>query len=120
MPNRRVLSTVAASLLAVGLASVPAAPASASSGTCSANACEWVQNNGTGTSYIHYVNVYNPNSGATRTIRLLYNGSVVATWTGPTYPGVQFTIEATLRSGTCIQGGIVDVPDARTPCWYVP
>jgi len=120
MLTRRIKGIAAASLLAAGLLTIPATSASASSGKCSQNACEWVENAGTGSNYIYYVDVYDPNSSATHTLRLLFNQTVVAAWTGPSYPGVRFTVNAYLASGTCIQGGVVGVDNARTPCWYVP
>ena len=120
MRARRIKAIAAAGLLVVGLMALPTTSASASSGKCSLNACEWVQNAYAGSDVIYYVNVYSPNSNASHTIRLLFNGSVIRSWYGPTYPGIQFVVNQELVPGTCIQGGIVGVDDARTPCWYAP
>lgn len=120
MFRRRIKGIALAGLLVVGLMTVPAGPASASSGKCSQNACEWVQNAYTGSDFIYYVDVYDPNSNATHTLRLLFNGSVIQSWTGASYPGIEFVVNMQLEPGTCIQGGIVGLDNARTPCWYAP
>jgi hypothetical protein len=117
---RRVKSIAAAGLLAAGLMTIPATSAYASGTECSQNACEYVHNAGTGSDYIYYVHVYDPNSSANHTLRLLYNGYVAITWYGAANPGVWFQINTVLPKGTCIQGGVMDVSNARTPCWYVP
>lgn len=118
----RIKRLAAGCLVLVGLVSIPASPASASSGKCSAsqNACEWVENSSIDRRYIRYVDVYDPHTSAVHTLRLLENGYVIYTYTGPAYPGVEFPLNESLPSGTCLQGGVVGLDDARTPCWYVP
>lgn len=120
MLTHRVKGIAAAGLLAAGLMTIPATSAYASGSKCSQNACEYVDNGTAGSDYIYYVQVWDPNSSATHTLRLLFNGTVVASWTGSSNPGVVFNIDAYMTPGTCIQGGVVGVTNARTPCWYVP
>lgn len=122
MRTPRIKSIAAAGLLVIGLMTIPATSASASSGKCSAsqNACEWVENAYTGSDFVYYVIVYDPKSSATHTLRLLFNGSVVDSYTAPANPGVKFQVNLQLEPGTCVQGGIVGLDDARTPCWYAP
>lgn len=120
MLTRRIKSIAVAGLLAAGLMTIPTAPAYAIGTKCSQNACEYVYNGYDGSAYIYYVDVWDPNSSATHTLRLLYNGIAYYAWTGPAYPGVRFEVNAYLPAGTCIQGGVVGVTNARTPCWYVP
>jgi hypothetical protein len=105
---------------APGGAAVPQAHTSGPVCSASLNACEEVFNTAQGSDTIDYVIVYDGNNqGIYATYRLLFGGSVGYAVTGngpaqfgPTIGGV--------RHGTCIQGGIVGLPDARTPCWYAP
>ena len=122
MFGRRIKGIALAGLLVTGLLAVPTTPAAASSGKCSAsqNACEWVQNSSYDRRYILYVDVYDPHTSDVHTLRLLENGYVIFSWTGPAYPGVEFQLDEDLPTGTCLQGGVVGLDDARTPCWYVP
>jgi hypothetical protein len=88
---------------------------------CSAslNGCEEVYNSAQGSDYIDYVIVYDANDqGYYGTYRLLFNGSVRYSVTG--YGPVEFILDYTTASGNCIQGGIVGLSDARSPCWYAP
>jgi hypothetical protein len=120
MLTRRTKGIIAAGLLTTGLMTIPATSAWASGTKCSQNACEYVYNGTAGSDYIYYVDVWDPNSSASHTLRLLYNQTAVAAWYGPAYPGVRFEVNSYLPSGTCIQGGVEGVSNARTPCWYVP
>lgn len=100
----------------------PATPAVHTSGpVCSAslNACEEVFNSAQGSDFVDYVIVYDGNNqGLNATYRLLFGGSVRYAVTGP--GPVEFVLDYNVNSGTCIQGGIVGLSDARTPCWNAP
>ena len=110
--------TAAFAAISVGLAG----PAAASSTVCSSgegNACEYVDNGTAGNPFIYSVKVWNPwDLGVNETYRLLINGNVYATASGTN--GHTFTVNQFLNPGTCIQGGVLNVPDGRTPCWVVP
>ncbi len=109
--------TVMFAAVLVGLAG----PAGASGTKCSAsdNACEYVDNGTTGNPFIYSVRVWNPaNAGTNETYRLLINGNVYAAASGTN--GHTFSVNQFFNPGTCIQGGVLNLPDARTPCWYVP
>jgi len=111
-------AAIASAAMLLGLAG----PASASSTTCSTgagNACEYVYNGTAGNPFIYYVTVWNPwNAGTNETYRLLINGTVVAAASGAN--GYTFQLNRFFNPGTCIQGGVLGVPDGRTPCWNVP
>lgn len=113
------LMTIAAAITALGLAT--AAPGAAHSSTkCSLYACEEVVNAYAGSNYVYTVSVWAPTQLSQLFYhRLLFNGyqrgasvyrSGVVTW------GLDYYV----NPGTCIQGGIVGLPNARTPCWYAP
>jgi hypothetical protein len=88
---------------------------------CSAsqNACEEVVNVQMGSDYVYFVEVWDNNDTSFNgTYRLLFNGSVRYTGTG-TGP-VVFNLDYNVNSGVCIQGGIIGISDARTPCWNAP
>ncbi len=86
---------------------------------CNVNACEEVFNSAQGSDFIDYVLLYDPNDhGFSGTDRVLLNGTVVGAATGP--GPVQFNFNASVVSGTCIQGGILGLTDARSPCWNAP
>lgn len=94
-------------------------PAHTSGPVCNINACEEVFNSAQGSDFIDDVIVYDPNDQSfSGTYRLLFNGTVVGTATG-TGP-VQFNVGGSVGSGTCIQGGIIGLTDARSPCWNAP
>jgi hypothetical protein len=83
------------------------------------NACEYVYNGTAGNPFIYYVKIWNPwNLGTNETYRLLINGTVVAAASGTN--GYTFQLNRFFNDGTCIQGGVLGVPDRRTPCWNVP
>jgi hypothetical protein len=112
-----ISAVVACAAMVLGLAG----PASASSTTCSSsgNACEYVYNGSAGNPFIYWVKVWNPaNAGTNETYRLLINGTVIATASGAS--GYTFQLNRFFNPGTCIQGGVLGLPDARTPCWTVP
>jgi hypothetical protein len=116
---RKVVAVVVAcAAMLLGLA----APASASGQVCSGgegNACEYVYNGSAGNPFIYWVKVWNPwNLGTDETYRLLINGTVIRTASGTA--GYTFQLNEFFNPGTCIQGGVLNVPDGRTPCWYVP
>ena len=119
--RRRLLTLVAATLMATGLGYIPAVGAYATSGKCdsSGTVCEWVVNSG---NFIKTVKVYNAVNGGTNTMRWLYgpktSPQVQASHTGPQHDGWTFTVNRYLTPGYCVWGGIVNV--ARTYCWVVP
>lgn len=117
----RLRTVVAVVVACVAMSLGLAGPASASGEKCSAsgNACEYVYNGTAGNPFIYWVKVWNPaNLGTNETYRLLINGTVVAAASGPS--GYTFQLNEFFNPGTCIQGGVLGLPDARTPCWYVP
>src|SRR3984957_21076998 len=84
----------------------------------SGNACEEVYNYDQGSDYVYYVEVWDNNPSFYGTYRLLVNGSIryIETANG----GILFNLGYFVNSGNCIQGGIVGLSDARTPCWNAP
>jgi hypothetical protein len=85
----------------------------------SGNACEEVVNYAQGSDYVYYVEVWDNNDTQFNgTYRLLFDGSVRYS-TGSNGPAV-FNLDYYVNSGKCIQGGIVGLSDARTPCWNAP
>jgi hypothetical protein len=101
------------------LLSVPAGPASASSGACTGNVCIWVQNEFKGSNHILSIKVYNSTNGGTQTMRWLLNQQVQASYTGDQHVGKTWYFTNYYAPHlACIQGGIVN--EARTPCWVVP
>jgi len=67
---------------------------------------------------VYYVEVWDNNPSFYGTYRLLVNGSIryIDTANG----GILFNLGYFVNSGNCIQGGIVGLSDARTPCWNAP
>lgn len=87
--------------------------------TNSQNACETIVNGLKGSDYVYYVEVWdNNNKDANRTYRLLFDQTVRYARTA-NHP-VVFNLDDDVNSGECIQGGIVGLADARTPCWRAP
>jgi hypothetical protein len=124
-------SAAALSLAAIGLAiglpavqaqaAVPASPAIHTDILCSSsgNACEEVTNFAQGSDYVYFVEVWDNNdSNFSGTYRLLVNGGVryTANSNGPAV----FNLDYNVNAGDCIQGGILGLSDARTPCWNAP
>jgi hypothetical protein len=121
-PRRNRLRFVLVGVTALAAASLGLAGPAAASGTeCSSsgNACEYVNNGTAGNPFITSVRVWNPaDLGVNETYRLLINGNVYGAASGTN--GHTFAVNQFFNPGTCIQGGVLNLPDARTPCWYVP
>ncbi len=83
------------------------------------NACERVDNAYAGSDVVYWVDVIGDDT-AVHTMRVLFDGYPRYEWTGPTTQGHLFGIGYTVRSGMCIQAGIMGLANARTPCWYAP
>lgn len=85
----------------------------------SGNACEEVENYQQGSDYVYWVEVWDNNDpNFNGTYRLLVNGGV--RYTQNDNGAALFNLDYYVNSGYCIQGGILGLSDARTPCWYAP
>lgn len=123
----RVL-VLAAALVVVGLGLVAVAPSTVSARSamtlhsdeiCTGNVCLTVDNSYQGSNFVYDIRVWVAPAWGVHTYRVLWN---TTQWLRRPYGEGEETFSGpwTIPAHTCIQGGVMGVPDARSSCWYAP
>lgn len=125
---------LAAALAVLGLGLVAAAPSTASAQSaltarsamtahtwesCTGNVCLTVDNSYQGSNFVYDFRVWVAPAWGVHTYRILWNGNE---WLRIPYGEGEETFSGpwTIPANTCIQGGVMGVPNARSGCWIAP
>lgn len=86
---------------------------------CTGNVCLTVDNSYQGSNFVYDIRVWVACSWGVHTYRVLWNG---VQWLRLGYGQCQETFSGpwTIPANTCIQGGVMGVPNARSDCWNAP